>query len=110
LLDSLSREQRRNQEVVGLPGLCPAQFTDLNRFPELVPLVAARLMEAEAVLLLPFHADGRLWRDQFHGTPPERSRELLRQLASLDDGRTLGQGRRGRIGGLPGRLGRPALG
>jgi sigma-B regulation protein RsbU (phosphoserine phosphatase) len=92
LLDSLSREQRRNQELLASLAFALRSFTNLNRFLELVPLVAARLMEAEGALLLPFHADGRLWRDQFHGTPPERSRELLRQLASLDDGQLLGKG------------------
>jgi hypothetical protein len=92
LLDSLNREQRRNQELLASLAFALRSFTNLNRFLELVPLVAARLMEAEGALLLPFHADGRLWRDQFHGTPPERSRELLRQLASLDDGQLLATG------------------
>jgi sigma-B regulation protein RsbU (phosphoserine phosphatase) len=85
LLDSLSREQRRNQELLASLAFALRSFTNLNRFLELVPLVAARLMEAEGALLLPFHADGRLWREQFHGTPPERSRDLLRQLVGFND-------------------------
>jgi len=85
LLDSLSREQRRNQELLASLAFALRSFTNLNRFLELVPLVAARLMEAEGALLLPFHANGHLWREQFHGTPPERSRDLLRQLAGFND-------------------------
>ena len=85
LLDSLNHEQRRNQELLASLAFALRSFTNLNRFLELVPLVAARLMEAEGALLLPFHADGRLWREQFHGTPPERSRDLLRQLAGFND-------------------------
>lgn len=92
LLDSLSREQRRNQELLASLAFALRSFTNVNRFLELVPLVAARLMEAEGALLLPFHGDGRLWREQFHGTPLERHRDLLRQLADLDDGSLLASG------------------
>ena len=89
LLDSLSREQRRNQELLASLAFVLRSFTNLNRFLELVPLVAARLMEAEGALLLPFQTNGRLWREQFQATPLERHRDLLRQLASLDDGSLL---------------------
>ena len=85
LFDSLSREQRRNQELLASLAFALRSFTNLNRFLELVPLVAARLMEAEGALLLPFHANGQLWRDHFQGTPSQRSRDVLRQLAGLND-------------------------
>jgi sigma-B regulation protein RsbU (phosphoserine phosphatase) len=81
LLDSLSREQRRNQELLASLGFALRSFTNLSRFLELVPLVATRLVEAEGAVLVVVHADGRLWREQLHGGPPE----LLRQLASLPD-------------------------
>ena len=81
LLDSLSREQRRNQELLASLGFALRSFTNLSRFLELVPLVASRLVEAEGAALVTFHPDGRLWREQLHGGPPE----LLRQLASLPD-------------------------
>ncbi|MFZ9945884.1 MAG: serine/threonine protein phosphatase, partial [Vulcanococcus sp.] len=81
LLDSLSREQRRNQELLASLGFALRSFTNLGRFLELVPLVAARLVEAEGAVLIPFHPDGRLWREQLHGGPPE----LLQALASLSD-------------------------
>ena len=81
LLDSLSREQRRNQELLSSLGFALRSFTNLGRFLELVPLVASRLVEAEGAVLITFHPDGRLWREQLHGGPPE----LLRALASLSD-------------------------
>ena len=81
LLDSLSREQRRNQELLASFGFALRSFTNLGRFLELVPLVATRLVEGEGALLITFHPDGRLWREQLHGGPPE----LLRALASLSD-------------------------
>jgi sigma-B regulation protein RsbU (phosphoserine phosphatase) len=85
LLDSLSREQRRNQELLASLGFALRSFTNLGRFLELVPLVTARLVEAEGAVLVVFHPDGRLWREQLHAAPPGASGELLRQLASLSD-------------------------
>jgi sigma-B regulation protein RsbU (phosphoserine phosphatase) len=85
LLESLSREQRRNQELLASLGFVLRSFTNLNRFLELVPLVSARLVEAEASVLVVFHPDGRLWREQLQATPVERCSPLLRQLASLGD-------------------------
>ena len=81
LLDSLSREQRRNQELLASLGFALRSFTNLGRFLELVPLVAMRLVEAEGALLVVFHPDGRLWREQLHATEPQ----LIRQVASLSD-------------------------
>ena len=62
LLDSLGKEQRRNQELLASLGFALRSFTNLGRFLELVPLVAARLVEAEGAVLVTFHPDGRLWR------------------------------------------------
>jgi sigma-B regulation protein RsbU (phosphoserine phosphatase) len=85
LLDSLSREQRRNQELLASLAFALRSFTNLNRLLELVPVLASRLVEAEGALLLVFHADGRLWRDQVQITPGERSAELLQRLLALPD-------------------------
>jgi len=85
LLDSLSREQRRNQELLASLAFTLRSFTNLGRFLELVPLVAARLVEAEGAVLVVFHEDGRLWREQLQATPVERCAELMRQLAALGD-------------------------
>ena len=85
LLDSLSKEQRRNQELLVSLAFALRSFTNLARFLELVPLVAMRLVEAEGALLLVFHEDGRLWREQLQATQCERCAEVLRQLAALND-------------------------
>ncbi len=85
LLDSLNREQRRSQELLASLGFALRSFTNLGRFLELLPLVAARLLEAEGCLLLVFHDDGRLWRDHLHSTPSDRCQEVLRQLAAHGD-------------------------
>lgn len=85
LLDSLSREQRRNQELLASLTFALRSFTNLNRFLELVPVVASRLVEAEGSLLLVFHPDGRLWRDHLQVTPPDAGAELLRRLLGLSD-------------------------
>ena len=85
LLDSLSREQRRNQELLASLAFALRSFTHLSRFLELVPVVASRLVEAEGAVLIVFHPDGRLWREQLQATPGDRCVELIRQLAALSD-------------------------
>ena len=85
LLDSLNREQRRNQELLASLAFALRSFTNLSRFLELVPVVASRLVEAEGAVLVVFHPDGRLWREQLQGSPGEGCAEALRQLAALSD-------------------------
>lgn len=85
LLDSLNREQRRNQELLASLGFALRSFTNLGRFLELIPLIVSRLAEGEGALLVPFHADGRLWREQIQLLAGDRAPELLRQLAALPD-------------------------
>jgi len=87
LLDSLNREQRRNQELLASLAFALRSFTNLGRFLELVPVVASRLVEAEGAVLVVFHPDGRLWREHLQATPGDRTAEVLRQLAALSDGR-----------------------
>ncbi len=84
LLDSLSKEQRRNQELLISLGFALRSFTNLHRFLELVPVVASRLVGVDGALLVPFASDGRLWREQLHIIPVDHSQELLRQLGSVE--------------------------
>ena len=86
LLDSLSGEQRRNQEVLASLAFALRSFTNLQRFLELVPLAVSRLVQAEGSLLVVFHEDGRLWRDHLKATAGDRCGEVLRQIAALPDG------------------------
>ncbi len=85
LLDSLSKEQRRNQEWLVSLAFALRSFTNLARFLELVPLVAMRMVEAEGALLVVLHQDGRLRREQLHASGSESCAELLRQLAAIPD-------------------------
>ena len=71
LFDSLSSEQRRNQDLLVSLGFALRSFTNLQRFLELVPVVASHLVGVEGALLVPFQSDGRLWRDQLQGRPAE---------------------------------------
>ena len=92
LFDSLSREQRRNQDLLVSLAFAQRSFTNLQRFLELVPVVAARLVGVEGALLVPFQADGRLWRDHLQAIPLEPCQELLRRLASFEPGLSVGFG------------------
>ena len=90
LFDSLSREQRRNQELLVSLAFAQRSFTNLQRFLELVPLVAARLVGVEGALLVPFQADGRLWRDHLQAVPATDCQDVLRRLAVYEPGLSVG--------------------
>ncbi|MEC8441586.1 MAG: PP2C family protein-serine/threonine phosphatase [Cyanobacteriota bacterium] len=92
LFDSLSQEQRRNQDLLVSLAFAQRSFTNLHRFLELVPVVAARLVGVEGALLVPFQSDGRLWRDQLQAIPEEGSQELLRRLGAFEAGHSAGFG------------------
>ena len=92
LLDSLSKEQRANQELLVSIGFALRSFTNLNRFLELVPVVAARLVGVDGALLIPFQADGRLWTDQLQMLSVLRSETLLQAVINHEPGRSAGFG------------------
>ena len=92
LFDSLSREQRRNQDLLVSLAFAQRSFTNLQRFLELVPLVAARLVGVEGALLVPFQSDGSLWRDHLQAIPAASCQDLLRRLAAYEPGLSVGFG------------------
>ena len=92
LLDSLSREQIHNQELIVSLGFALRSFTNLHRFLELVPVIISDLVGVEGALLVPFHMDGRLWREQLQAVPSDYCQELLRQLFLLQAGQESGFG------------------
>jgi sigma-B regulation protein RsbU (phosphoserine phosphatase) len=100
LLDSLNREQRRNQELLASLAFALRSFTNLHRFLELVPLVASRLVQTEGSVLVVFHPDGRLWREQLQATPAGRCEEVLRQLTALPDSQLQSQSGDEAVAGL----------
>ena len=92
LFDSLSSEQRRNQDLLVSLGFALRSFTNLQRFLELVPVVASRLVGVDGALLVPFQSDGRLWRDQLQVVPVASSDDLLRRLGAFEPGASAGFG------------------
>ena len=90
LLDSLSREQQRNQELLISLAFALRSFTNLNRFLELVPVIASRLVGASGSLLVPFKEDGRLWREQLQVVTLDKSEALLSQLLLFKAGMNVG--------------------
>ncbi len=92
LLDSLSSENLRNQELLLSLGFALRSFTNLHRFLELVPVVVSRLTGVDGALLVPFQDDGRLWREQLQVIPIDKSQELLRKLVSFKNGNASGFG------------------
>ena len=92
LFDSLSREQRRNQELLVSLAFAQRSFTNLQRFLELIPIVAARLVGVEGALLVPFQADGSIWRDHLQAIPAASCQDVLRRVAAYEPGLSVGFG------------------
>ena len=94
LFESLTGEQRRNQDLLASLSFAQRSFTNLNRFLELVPVVASRLLMTDGALLVPFQSEGRLWREQIHLVSDQmpKEQELLRRLGTLDAGYLAGFG------------------
>ena len=90
LLDSLSKEQKRNQELLISLGFVLRTFTNLSRFLELVPIVASRLVGVKAALLVPFKEDGRIWRENLHVVSSDEFQELLNKLLAYHAGTEIG--------------------
>ena len=55
-------------------------------------MVAARLVGVEGALLVPFHADGRLWNEQLQILTTARSEPVLQALNKHEPGRSSGFG------------------
>ena len=92
LLESLTLEQRRNQELLISLSFALRSFTNINRFLELVPIVASRLVGVEGSLLIPFHSNGRIWREQLEVFPSDHCQELFRQLLVMQESIDVGFG------------------
>ena len=65
----MTREQRSSQELLASLSFALRSFTNLHRFLELVPVVASRLVGVDGALLVPFTAEGRIWREQLQMLP-----------------------------------------
>ena len=92
LIDSLSKEQIVNQDLLLSLSFALRSFTNLHRFLELIPFLVTRLIDVEGSLLIPFQDDGCIWRDQLQMTPLDDHQELFRKLAVLEEGKKLGFG------------------
>ena len=92
LFESLSKEQLRNQDLLVSLTFALRSFTNLNRFLELVPVVASRLVGVDGALLVPFQPDGRLSRDQLQAVPAQSSQDLFHRLAAFEPGSLSGFG------------------
>ncbi len=79
LLDSLSKEQRRNQELIVSLSFSLRSFTNIDRFLELVPVVVSRLLGIDGALLVKFDSSGCISPEQIHSVPDSHS-EVLRHL------------------------------
>ena len=92
LIDSLSKEQIVNQDLLLSLSFALRSFTNLQRFLELIPLLVTQLVGVQGSLLVPFQDNGSLWREQLQIFPNDADQEIFRQLLLLEEGRKTGFG------------------
>ena len=92
LIDSLSKEQIVNQDLLLSLSFALRSFTNLQRFLELIPLLVTQLVGVKGSLLVPFQDNGSIWREQLQIVSIDEDKELFRQLFLLEEGRKTGFG------------------
>ena len=92
LIDSLSKEQIINQDLLLSLSFALRSFTNLQRFLELIPLLVTQLVGVQGSLLVPFQDNGSIWREQLQIVSIDEDKELFRQLFLLEEGRKTGFG------------------
>ena len=92
LIDSLSKEQIVNQDLLLSLSFALRSFTNLQRFLELIPLLVTQLVGVQGSLLVPFQDNGSIWREQLQIVSIDEDQELFRQLFLLEEGRKTGFG------------------
>ena len=92
LIDSLSKEQIVNQDLLLSLSFALRSFTNLQRFLELIPLLVTQLVGVRGSLLVPFQDNGSIWREQLQIVSIDEDKELFRQLFLLEEGRKTGFG------------------
>ena len=92
LIDSLSKEQIVNQDLLLSLSFALRSFTNLLRFLELIPLLVTQLVGVQGSLLVPFQDDGSIWREYLQIVSNDEDKELFRQLFLLEEGRKTGFG------------------
>ena len=92
LIDSLSQEQSVNQDLLLSLSFALRNFTNLQRFLELIPLLVTQLVGVKGSLLIPFQDNGSVWREQLQMFPSEENQEIFRQLFLFQEGLKIGFG------------------
>jgi len=92
LVQSLSKEQIVNQDLLLSLSFALRSFTNVQRFLELIPLLVSQLIGVKGSLIIPFQDDGSLWREQLYMVPYDEDHEVFRQLFLLEEGKKTGFG------------------
>ncbi|MEO0949390.1 MAG: GAF domain-containing protein [Cyanobacteria bacterium J06641_5] len=66
LVASLTRDRHKIQNLLSSLGFALRSFNNLHQFLEIVPLMAARVADADASALILFEPDGRVQLEQLH--------------------------------------------
>ena len=84
LVARLRREQHKIQDLLMSLGFALRSFNNLNQFLELIPLMAARVTDADGGALVLFKADGKLKLEQMHCHDSHQCPDIRQALETVN--------------------------
>ncbi|NET83594.1 MAG: PP2C family protein-serine/threonine phosphatase [Moorea sp. SIO1F2] len=80
LVARLYREQHKVQDLLSSLGFALRSFNNLNQFLELIPLMAARVSDADGGALILFNRDGQVQRSDLHYQNPQVGQTIRKAI------------------------------
>lgn len=80
LVARLNREQHKVQDLLSSLGFALRSFNNLNQFLELIPLIAARVTDADGSALILFRSNGQVKLERLHCQNNHRYHAIRRAL------------------------------
>ena len=84
LVARLRREQNKIQDLLMSLGFALRSFNNLNQFLELIPLMAARVTDADGGALVLFQANGQLKLEQMHCHDSHQCQDIRQALETVN--------------------------
>ncbi|MBP0015437.1 MAG: PP2C family protein-serine/threonine phosphatase [Roseofilum sp. SBFL] len=84
LVVRLRREQNKIQDLLMSLGFALRSFNNLNQFLELIPLMAARVTDADGGALVLFQANGKLKLEQMHCHDSHQCQDIRQALETVN--------------------------
>ncbi|MBD2139369.1 PP2C family protein-serine/threonine phosphatase [Anabaena sp. FACHB-1237] len=89
LVNRLSREQNKIQDLLSSLGFALRSFNNLNQFLELIPLMASRVTDADGSALFLYKPNGQIRLEQLHWQDSQQRKHIRKALETATSQITL---------------------